>query len=43
MDARLLYTSVGCNRTPHSVDWHGELFAYGADRAIMLAVWEEVT
>lgn len=42
MDARLLYTSVGCNRTPQSADWYGELFAYGADRAIMLAVWEEV-
>ena len=35
---KLEYVSVGCNRTPHSVDWAPSgLLAYGADKSIALA------
>ena len=38
MDVKLEYVSVGCNRTPQSVDWAPSgLLAYGADRSIALA------
>ena len=38
MDVELKYVSVGCNRTPHSVDWAPNgLLAYGADKSIALA------
>ena len=38
MEVQLEYVSVGCNRTPHSVDWAPSgLLAYGADRSIALA------
>ena len=38
MEVKLEYVSVGCNRTPHSVDWAPSgLLAYGADRSIALA------
>ena len=35
---KLEYVSVGCNRTPHCVDWAPSgLLAYGADKSIALA------
>ena len=38
LEVKLEYVSVGCNRTPHSVDWAPSgLLAYGADRSIALA------
>ena len=38
MDVKLEYVSVGCNRTPHSVDWAPNgLLAYGADKSVALA------
>ena len=37
-EVSLEYVSVGCNRTPHCVDWAPTgLLAYGADRSIALA------
>ena len=34
----LEYISVGCNRTPHCVDWNvNGLLAYGADKSTALA------
>ena len=38
MEVELQYVSVGCNRTPHCVDWNTDgLLAYGADKSIALA------
>ena len=39
MEVDLQYVSVGCNRTPHCVDWSADgLLAFGADKSIALAV-----
>ena len=38
MEVQLEHVSVGCNRTPHCVDWNASgLLAYGADKSIALA------
>ena len=37
LKVRLEHVSVGCNRTPHCVDWNADgLLAYGADKSIAL-------
>ena len=38
MEILLEHVSVGCNQTPHCVDWNASgLLAYGADKSIALA------
>lgn len=44
LDVKLKYVSVGCNRTPHSVDWAPSgMLAYGADKSIALATESRVS
>ena len=44
MAASLQYVSVGCNQTPHNVDWSSEgLLAYGAGNSVALARKGEVS
>lgn len=43
MDVELDYVSVGCNRTPQSVDWYDDhTLAYGAANSVVLAEVAEV-
>ena len=44
LEVRLEHVSVGCNRTPHCVDWNVDgLLAYGADKSIALATDSSVS
>lgn len=43
MEVELNYVSVGCNRTPQSVDWYDNCtLAYGAANSVALAEVTEV-
>jgi len=43
MEVKLVHVSVGCNRTPQSVDWYDDdTLAYGAASSIALAEVTEV-